>query len=597
MPMPQKAQKTIKIPFQITVGDLAKKLDLDATAVITKLMENGIMASINEVIDYETAVLITEDFGFETEVEDSVVDDEILTVEKLSEILKLEQENSEKLSLRAPIVTILGHVDHGKTTLLDTLRKTHIAEKESGGITQHISAYQAIKKDKLITFIDTPGHEAFAAMRQRGAGMADIAILVVAADDGVKPQTKEVAQFLTENKIPTIVAVNKIDKPEANVNRVKQELAEVGVLVEGYGGDIPINEISAKENRGLDDLLDTILLVAEVQNFKANEDRGALGVVLEAHKDPQKGAVATVLIKTGILKVGQDITIGGINGRVRKIEDYTGKSVKSAPPSMPVTLIGLPEVPNSNDVLQVQDGGLDRKKKKMLARQSHSFAKGAVASSSQDLIKNIDTALMKKFSIIIKSDVQGTLEAIKQILNTIPSDEILLDILYAGVGPITETDIQAAQTGNAAIYGFNVSPTPIASRFAEENDVSVKSYSVIYELVEDVKEQMSELLEPEIKRVDLGRLKVLAVFKNLKRGIVVGGKVMNGKMVKGEFIEILRDKEPQGIGTLIQLQQNKQDVAEVKEGLECGITFEGKEKIFAGDVLLSYKEEKIKRKL
>jgi len=253
--MSQKNQKIIKIPFQLTVGDFAKRLEISAIELIKKLMENGIMASINEVIDYETAVLVAEELGFETEIEESAIDDEILTIEKLGELLKLEQETSEKLSPRAPIVTILGHVDHGKTTLLDTLRKTHIAEKESGGITQHISAYQAKKKGELITFIDTPGHEAFASMRERGAGMADIAILVVAADDGVKPQTKEVAQFLMENKIPTIVAVNKIDKPEANTNRVKQELAEVGVLVEGYGGDVPFNEISAKENLGLDDLL------------------------------------------------------------------------------------------------------------------------------------------------------------------------------------------------------------------------------------------------------------------------------------------------------------------------------------------------------
>lgn len=595
--MPQENKNTVKIPFQLTVGDLAKRLDLSSIEVIKKLMENGIMASINEVIDYETAVLIAEEFGFETVVEESAIDDEILTIEKLGELLKLEQETSDTLTTRAPIVTILGHVDHGKTTLLDTLRKTHIAEKESGGITQHISAYQAKKKDALITFIDTPGHEAFASMRQRGAGIADIAILVVAADDGVKPQTKEVALFLAENKIPTIVAVNKIDKPEANVNKVKQELAEIGILVEGYGGDIPINEISAKQNLGLDDLLETILLVAEVQKFEANKERGALGVVLEAHKDPQKGAVATVIIKTGTLKVGQNITIRSINGRVRKIEDYAGNSVKSAGPSMPVTLIGLPDVPNSNDVLQVQSGQLDRKKRKLLARQGAFVSKGAVAHNSQDLIRNIDAALMKKFSLIIKADAKGTLEAIKQILKTIPSDEVSLDILYDGVGPITETDIQAAQTGTAAVYGFNVSPTPIASRFAESNKVTVKSYNVIYELVADVKEQMSELLDPEIKRTDLGRLKVLAVFKNLKKGIVVGGKVMNGKLIKGEFLEILREKELQGTGKLLQLQHNKQDVAEVKEGLECGITFEGKEKIFPGDTLVCYKEEKIKRKL
>ena len=595
--MSKEGLKKVKIPFQISVRELAERFELDSPQVIKKLMENGIMATINEQIDYETAVIIAQEFGFETEPDQTIEDNEVISLDKLQEILKHEQENEKELSPRPPIVTILGHVDHGKTTLLDTLRETHIAEKESGGITQHINAYQVKEKGKLITFIDTPGHEAFQAMRERGASLADIAVLVVAADDGVKPQTKEVAQFLTENKIPTIVAINKIDKTEANPSKVKQELAEIGIMLEGYGGEIPVNEISAKNNTGLDDLLETVLLVADVHNFKANSKRAAFGVVLEAHKDPNRGPVATILIKTGSLKVGQDVTVGGINGKIRCIQDYAGNSIDEAPPSMPVTIIGLPDVPQSNDVLQALDSKMDRKRAKLIKSSQQSGPQSAGVMSSQDFIKNIDEALMKKYSIVLKTDVQGSLEAINQILATIKSDEVHLEILRQGVGPITETDVQAAQNVQATIYGFNINPTSVANRQAESANVKIKTYNVIYELVEDVKKQMSDLLDPEIKRTDTGRLKVLALFKNLKKGMIFGGKVLQGKLIKGNKLEILREKQSVGTGILVQLQQNKQEVKEVKEGLECGITYEGKEKIEVGDTIICYKEEEIKRKI
>ncbi len=590
-------KKLVKIPFQITVGNLASRLDLDIAEVIKKLMENGIMATINDFIDYETAVIVAEEFGFETEQDQEISNEEVVNQEELKEILRLEKENKESLSVRPPIVTILGHVDHGKTTLLDTLRKTRIAEKESGGITQHINAYQVEKNDKLITFIDTPGHEAFQAMRERGASLADIAILVVAADDGVKPQTKEVAEYLVEIKIPMIVAINKIDKPEANVNKVKQELAELGILVEGYGGDIPVNEISAKNNTGLDELLDTVLLVAEFYKFSANKDRAAFGTVLEAHKDPQKGPLVTVIIQTGTLKVGQNVLVGDIPGKVRKIEDYAGNSIKEAGPSLPVTVIGLSGVPESNDVLQVQEDTTSKKQHKMVKKREAERLVASSKMSSSELIQNIDVALMKKYSVILKADAKGSLEAIKQILDTIKSDEVRLDILSEGVGSITETDIYSAQTDDAVVYGFNVLPSTVANQVIQKTGVIVKTFNIIYELIEDVKEGMSELLEPEIKRTNIGKLKVLAVFKNMKTGMVVGGKVTTGKIVKGEKLEIVRDKQVIGSGSLTQLQQDKQEAKEVKEGRECGITFEGKEKIQEGDVLVCYKEEEIKRKI
>lgn len=595
--MPEENSKKVKIPFQISVREFANRLSLDSPEVIKKLMENGIMASINELIDFETATIIAQELGFETEPDQTVEDDEVISLAKLQEILKHEQENEKDLSPRPPIVTILGHVDHGKTTLLDTLRESHIAEKESGGITQHINAYQVKEKDKLITFIDTPGHEAFQAMRERGASLSDIAILVVAADDGVKPQTKEVAQFLTENKIPTIVAINKIDKPEANPSKVKQELAEIGIMLEGYGGDIPVNEISAKNNEGLDELLETVLLVADIHNFKANFQRDSFGVVLEAHKDPNRGPVCTLLIKTGTLKVGQNVTVGGINGKIRCIQDYAGNSIESAPPSMPVTIIGLPDVPQSNDVLQALEEKMNRKKAKLIQTSRQAGPQSAGVLSSQDLIKNIDEALIKKYSIVLKTDVRGSLEAINQILATIKSDEVHLEILRQGVGPITETDVQAAQNIQATIFGFNVNPTAVANRQAESAKVDIKTYSVIYELVEDIKSKMSDLLEPEIKRTDTGRLKVLAIFKNSKKGMIFGGKVVQGKFVKGKKLDILRDKISVGIGMLTQLQHNKQEATEVKEGLECGITYEGKEKVEIGDTIVCFSEQEIKRKL
>ncbi len=581
----------IKLPLKITVGDLADKFNIPVTELIKIMMNNGIIANVNELVEYDIAAILAEELNLQTELDHKLIDDDNLGIDELTELLQAEQENSKNLKPRPPIITVLGHVDHGKTTLLDTLRKTKIAEKEAGGITQHISSYQVKKNDKLITFIDTPGHEAFQAMRERGASLADIAILVVAADDGVKPQTKEVINFLLEKKVPTVVAINKIDKPDANVNRVKQELAEEGLLLEGYGGDVPFNEISAKNNIGLDDLLETILLLADMNNLTADYDREALGIVLEAKKDPRRGALANVIIKTGTLKVGQDVIIGDIVGRIRKIEDYSGNSIPEALPSMPVTIYGLPQVPNSNEILKV----LDKKTKRKMKLTAPKAETKDLDSST--IISNINASLVNKYPIILKADTQGSLEAIEQILQTITSEEIVLKIIQKGVGPITEKDIQTAQSGEATVYGFNVFPTQSANQLAEKTNTAIKTFQIIYELVEDVKEEMSARLAPEIKRTDLGRLKVLAIFKNMKKSMVVGGKVMNGKMVKGEFLEVLRDKEVVGVGKLTQLQHNKEDVSEVKENFECGLTFEGSTKIEVGDTLLCYKEEKIKRKI
>jgi len=585
-------KQVVKLPLKITVGDLAKEFDVAVTELIKIMMSNGIMANVNELVDYDIAAIIAEELEIKTELDHQTISSsENLALDKLKELLQAEQENSKNLTTRPPIVTVLGHVDHGKTTLLDTLKKTKLADKEAGGITQHINSYQVEEKNKLITFIDTPGHEAFQSMRERGASIADIAVLVVAADDGVKPQTKEVIKFLSENKIPTIVAVNKIDKPNADVNRVKQELAENELLVEGYGGDTPIVEISAKNNINLDELLETILLVADINELTADYDRDALGIVLEAEKDPKKGPLANVIIKTGTLTVGQDVLIGNISGRIRKIENYAGIAIAKAKPSMPITIYGLSEVPQSNEILQI----ISNKSKRKLNLLRTEKQERDLNSSA--IIDDINASLMNKYSIILKADTQGSLEAIEQVLKTITSDEIVLKIIKTGIGPITEKDVQAAQSGRATIYGFNVYPAQSASQSAEKIGVLIKTYTIIYELIEDVKEEMSNRLAPEIKRTDLGRLKVLAIFKNMKKSMIVGGKVMNGKIIKGEQIEILRDKQPIGKGKLVQLQQNKEEVEEVKENFECGLTFEGTEKIEVGDTLLSFKEEEVKRKI
>ena len=587
--------KTVKIPNPVTVKKFADILDLSVSAVITELMRNGIMATINEEIDFDTASIIAQDLGFETEEDLEMGDGEAITLEKLIDICKKEQESKEFLPPRAPIVTILGHVDHGKTTLLDTIRKGNVAAGEAGGITQHISAYQVKKRGEIITFIDTPGHEAFSAMRERGVSIADVAILVVAADDGVRPQTREVITYLKEKKIPTIVAINKIDKPDANAQRVKQELAELDIVIEEWGGEVFANEISAKKNIGIKELLDSILLVSEVLELKASRKNNGLGVVLESHLDPKVGPISTILIKTGTLKVGQDIVIGKNFGRIKRMEDFTGKQINSAGPSEPVVIMGINGTPEVNDIIQVAD-------KETISKIKNRGGLGAsngrsAIKTKKDLYQNLDNDQIKKFSVIIKADVPGSLEAIDQILSTIQSDEVVLEYVNTGVGNITESDIKLAESSNAVIFGFNVTATTVAKRMAEKSGVIIKPFNIIYELVEVIKNDMADLLPPEIVRTDFGRMKILAIFKNGKADMIVGGKVIEGKIVKKSLIEVNRDKEVIGKGVLENLQQNKKPAEEVKSGNECGVTFFGGTKLMVGDILYSYKEEEVRRKL
>ena len=588
-------EKIVKIPPTVTVKHFSEILSLPVSRVMTELMKNKILATINEEIDFETAAIIAQDFGFSAEQDLEVSEKDTITLEKLIDICKREKESRKNLQPRPPIVTILGHVDHGKTTLLDAIRKTNVVAGEAGGITQHIRAYQVKKKGSLITFIDTPGHEAFSAMRERGVSIADIAVLVVAADDGVRPQTKEVIEYLKNKKIPTIVAINKIDKPEANIQKVKQELADNGILLEDWSGEIMSAEISAKKNLGIDELLEKILLLAEVEDFRSDADRDGLAVVLETHLDPNTGPVATVLVKTGTLKVGQDIVTGTSFGRIRSMEDYAARNLTGAGPSTPVIITGLNSTPQTNDIVQVVSGkSAARHKSRELALK---LTNGAAKSASKKIEDGQEGEKIKKLNIVLKADVQGSLEAIEQILATIKSDEVFLELVATGVGNITESDVKMAESSQAKVFGFDVQTTPVAKRLAEASGTQIKTYRIIYELVQEIKNQMADLLSPEIIRTDLGKLKVLAIFKRGKREMIVGGRVSSGKIVKGAFIEVERNEEIIGRGRLANLQQNKEQVDDVKQGNECGITFEGDVKIQEGDNLIVYQEEKKRRNL
>ncbi|MDI6778393.1 MAG: translation initiation factor IF-2 [Patescibacteria group bacterium] len=592
--MEEIVKKKVKIPSLVAVKKFAELLSLPVTDVIKELMKNKILATINDEIDYDTAAVIASDLGFETEVDLETMGTGAMTLEQLDETLKKEKESGKNLRHRPPVVTILGHVDHGKTTLLDTIRKTSVVEKEAGGITQHISAYQVKKKGEIITFVDTPGHEAFSAMRERGVSLADIAILVVAADDGVRPQTEEVINYLKEKKIPMVVAINKIDKPNANIQKVKQELADREIVIEEWGGNVVSAEISAKQNIGIDELLDMILLVAEVEDLKADYRRLPLGVVIESRLDPKKGNIATVLVRTGTLKEGQDVIAGTIVGRVRRLEDFKGRQMKEAGPSTPVTVIGLDDSPNMNDVLQ---GMADLKSARAAQKDFGTVGNGVKKFDSQTMLKSIEDQSINKLNIVLKTDVQGSLEAVEQILGTIKSDEVGINYVKQGVGDITESDVKLGQTSEAVIFGFNSQPTTVAKRLAEMSGVEIKTYRVIYELVEEIKKRLEKMIPEEIVRTDRGKLKVLAVFKTGKGDMIVGGKVTTGKMANGENIEVIRGEKNLGRGKLSNLQQNKINVDEVKEGNECGITFLGEVKIKEGDVLVCFHEEIVKKTL
>jgi len=521
-----------------------------------------------------------------------------MTTKKISQ-----KQNISSKKSRPPVVTVLGHVDHGKTTLLDKIRQTNVAATEKGGITQHISFYQIKKDGKIITFLDTPGHEAFTTIRERGVILTDIALLVVAADDGVKPQTIEAINYCKKRQVPIIVAINKIDKPEADVSRVKKELSEQGIVVEDWGGKTIAVEISAKTGKGVDDLLEMILLVAEMEEFSADPKTLASGIIIESRLDPKRGPLANILIQKGTLRIGDFLKAGNTFGKVKRIEDFKGKEIKSAEPSTPVTIIGLNKYPQAGELFEIV-----KNRKEVISKIAEITSKKKLSSApsltlTEKIKEKSETGKIKKINIILKADTKGSLETVLKVLGEIKSEEFILNVLKTEVGNISETDIKIAQATGAKIIGFNVLVNSLIRKSAFLEGVEIKCYDVIYELNDGVKKLAAEFLEPEIIRHKLGNLEVIAIFKvgkfsqNRQIEMIIGAKVLFGKITKESFLDIYRNDEKIGQGKVEELQLEKNKVEEVKEGQNAGINFKGNVKIELKDKLEAYTIEKKKREL
>ncbi len=572
----------VLIPNEITVGELAKRMKRSPAEIIKKLMLLGIMASVNETLDFDTASLIVEEMGgtFEKEI--------ILTEEE--KLFDDFEDTPEQLKPRSPVVVVMGHVDHGKTSLLDAIRHTNVTEGEFGGITQHIGAHRVRVGDRKITFLDTPGHEAFTAMRARGALVTDIAILVVAADDGIMPQTIEAINHAKAAKVSIIVAINKIDKEGANPDRVKQELMEHNLVPEEWGGDTICVEISAKKNLNIKQLLEMVLLVAEMKELKANPDRKAKGTVIESQLDKGRGTVATVLVQNGTLRVGDLVVAGTAMGRVRAMNDDKGKSVKKAGPSIPVEILGLNEVPEGGDEFYVVDDERraravveNRKFKEKQERQ-----KAAETISLDNLFEHIEAGKMKELNIIVKADVQGSVEAVKQSLERISNDEVRVSVIHGAVGAITESDVMLASASNAIIVGFNVRPTAGASDAAADADVDLRMYRVIYDAIEDIEKAMKGMLEPTFREEVTGHVEIRTTFKVSGVGTIGGAYVTDGKIRRDSLVRVVRDGIVIHEGNLGSLKRFKDDVREVNSGYECGLSIENYNDIKDGDVIEAY---------
>ncbi|MDI6906249.1 MAG: translation initiation factor IF-2 [Thermoanaerobacterales bacterium] len=585
-------KKLIVLTDSLTIKDLAEKMSIKAADVIKRLMEMGTMATINQEIDVETAAIILQEFGFPVEIKR----------EEDVEALQLESEAADDLSSlapRPPVVVVMGHVDHGKTSLLDAIRDTNVTATEHGGITQHIGAYQVQHKGKRITFLDTPGHEAFTAMRARGASVTDIAILVVAADDGVKPQTVEAINHARAAGIPIIVAINKIDKPDANPERVKQQLTEHGLLSEEWGGDTIMVPVSALTHQGLGDLLEMVLLVAEMSELRANPNRPARGTIIESRLDKGRGPVATVLVQNGTLKSGDALVAGSCFARVRAMMDYKGRRVKKAGPSTPVEVLGFSEVPAAGDTFFVTDDEkLAREiadKRQLKKRQDEFRASGRL--SLEDVFKRIQEGEVKELPLILKADVQGSVEALAQALERLNTGEVKVQIIHQGVGAISETDIMLASASNAVVIGFNVRPDVNARRAAEREKVDIHLYQVIYDAINDVRGALTGLLEPEYREVTIGQAEVRKVFRASKIGSIAGCYVLDGKISRDANVRVVRDGVLVHEGKLSSLKRFKDDVREVAQGYECGLTLENFNDIQEGDQLEFYTIETVRREL
>ena len=591
----------LELPASIAVGDLATLLKVNPADIINPLIRSGVFATMNQGIDRETASLIATELGFtvkEPEPEEDEATPEAVPeappaatkTEFFSEAL------GANLISRAPIVTVMGHVDHGKTSLLDALRKTSVAAGERGGITQHLGASQVQRGDRSILFLDTPGHEAFTAMRARGARVTDIAIVVVAADDGVMPQTKEAISHARAANVPIIIALNKVDKPDANPDRVKTELAESNVVIEDYGGDVPLVAVSARTGAGLEDLLDMVLLVADLGDYKADPARRAVGTVIEAQRDKGRGPIATVIVQTGTLRVGDHMVVGAISGKVRSLESTDGGRIKLAGPSTAVVVSGLPEVPVSGEIFRIAADEKEARAWSEAAADATSAGRDNGNATMEDLYKRIQSGAGKEVRVILKSDVAGSLGAIEHQLEKMQSDEVRINVLLSAAGEVTENDILLASASDAIVLGFTTTLTPGARRMAETNKVDVRLYEIIYELADDMKAALEGMLDPEKSEVVEGRAEVKQLFPG--KGFVIAGSIIReGRVTRGAKVRVMRGGNLVATDVIESLRRFRDDVREVKEGQECGIGLGASVTVQEGDILEIIGEKSTRRTL
>lgn len=583
---------TIEIEDHITVGDLAEKLMLPVTKLITELMRNGVMATVNERIDFDTAQIIVGELSLDIELVKKAPKEASPREKRVA---------SDKAASRPPVVAVMGHVDHGKTSLLDAIRDAHVVKGEAGGITQHISAYQIEHNKRPITFLDTPGHEAFAALREHGAQLTDLVILVVAADDGIKPQTLEAIRFARKAGVKMVVAINKIDKEGADTNRIKQQLAEQDLLIEEWGGDTVIVEVSAKEKTGISELLDMVLLVADVEELRADADVPAAGLVIEAHMEQGRGPVAIALVEAGKLRPGDFVVAGASYARVRNLESADGKALKEAGPSTPVIITGFKNLPQfADEFVAVKDEKTARHAAQLAASQRKGGNNGHLDINSTELIRIINRSnKVTELNIVVKADVQGSLTSVLDSLKALDTEEVAVRIVGSGVGNINDTDLHLAQTSGAIIYGFNISLPTSIKQLASRDRIQIRLYSVIYELIDDVKRELGELLAPEVVETDLGRLVVRGIFKSTKTDIICGGEVTKGKLVSPSLARVVRDGEVLAQVEITNLKRGPQDTSEVFESEMCGVSLKTTTRLDLqeGDHIEAFTRETIARSL
>jgi len=588
--MSDNGRKTIELPGSITVRELAQRIQASPIQIIKVLMSNGVMANINQQIDFETAAVVSSELGYEATLEQH----EPVEEKQVGEIPLWRQliadEDPGKLVNRPPVVTILGHVDHGKTTLLDAVRHTNVAGGEAGGITQHIGAYQVEHKGRMITFLDTPGHAAFTAMRARGAQGADIVVLVVAANDGVMPQTREAINHARAARVPIIVALNKIDRPDANPDFVKRQLAEAGLVPDEWEGNTLIVPVSAKQRMGLEDLLEAILLVADSTEIKANPNGRVIGTVIEAELDRAKGVFATLLVQNGTLQLGDVVVAGTAYGRLRAMFDYRGRKLRKAEPSMPVAVMGLSEVPAAGDLFQVFPSDREARQYVEAHKQKAQVQSDATPKTTlEQLFERFQSGEVRELRLVIKADVQGSLEPIVLSLNDLNKEgEIKVNVLHSETGNITESDVMLAAASKAIVIGFNVQADSAARRLAEAEGVSIRLYNIIYRLTEDIEKALKGMLKPEFQEVVLGRAEVLALFRVSKVGNIAGCRVVQGELRRNGRMRVLRGGQVVFSGEVASLKHEKDDVREVRQGYDCGVSLKNYNEITVGDTLECY---------